>query len=236
MLHVGRCGSTVVAGLLEQTPRLTWDGEIFEPRIRARLQDPGDEPESFIRARVDLARHSYGFETKYLQSHHLGTLKMGLEDYVGLLDRIGFTHYVTLHRRNYLRRVVSGVDGRETRTWHATSDTPIQRTTVRLDPGSVPFGSRKSLLAVFTEMQEGEKSLKSVLRSRKAVHLTYEEHVKSDPRLAYRMVCELAGLSPSRQEIQLRPTNPQPISELIENYEDIEQLLRGSEYEWMLTA
>ena len=79
--------------------------------------------------------------------------------FIALTDRVGVSHYVTLHRHNYLRRVVSGAIGRERRRWHRTHAEPAPSTAVRLDPKAVPFGPRQTLLAAFEEMKTGEADL-----------------------------------------------------------------------------
>lgn len=234
MFHVGRCGSTVVARMLDEHPEITWDGEIFEPSERDRLGEPDDlEPRELIEQRRSKAPRHYGFETKYLRSHHLGALGLSLDDYVDLLGGIGFDRFAALHRRNYLRRVVSGAVGRQAGTWHRRKPGAGEPQVIGLDPQRVPFGGDQPLLDVFAELAAGEEALRRRLPAG-AVWLTYEEDIAPDPAIAYRKICELFGVEPAEVEPRLFPTNPFPLHAILANYDEIAGLLAGTEYEWML--
>ncbi len=235
MLHVGRCGSTVVGRMLDEHPDIDWDREIFEPHRRAELGVPGNlAPEPLIRQRKGQTPLHYGFETKYLQSHHLGRLGLSLPDYISMLGDLGFDRFVALHRRNYLRRVVSGAVGRASGTWHRSqgSATPVS---IRLDPARVPFGRPKRLLDVFHELTAGERALHALLPEDGTLWLTYEDDIARDPSVAYRRICDLFDVTPIDSEPALSPTNPFPLTEILENYDEIAELLTGTEYAWMLT-
>ncbi|MEN8240250.1 MAG: hypothetical protein ABFR53_13740, partial [Actinomycetota bacterium] len=195
MLHVGRCGSTVVGRMLSDHPDVFWDREIFEPHRRTELDEPVDlPPNQLIRHRQAQTPLHYGFETKYLQSHHLGRLGLTLPDYISILQGLGFNRFVALHRRNYLRRVVSGAIGRASGTWHRTRGSATTSASITLDPHKVPFGPRKPLLDVFAELSEGERALRELLPPSDTLWLTYEDDIERDPSIAYRRVCGLFGV------------------------------------------
>lgn len=234
MLHVGRCGSTVVAEMLGRHPSISWDGEVFEPKVRAKIGYEDVPPVAFLRDRIARAPEIYGFEIKYLPSHHQRVLGLDLEGILQLTDSVGVSLYVTLHRRNYLRRVVSGVIGRERRRWHRTSDQPTPDTKVRVDLGAVPFGPRQPLLEVLEEMKKGEADLKSALLDRAALHLTYEDDVAIDPVKAYTSVCEFIGITPEDVRPALGRTGTDRLESMVTNYDEIVEALSGTEYAWML--
>lgn len=234
MLHVGRCGSTVVCRMLGAHPEITWDHEIFEPRIRDSLPEPADlAPRELIARRRRGRPGHYGFETKYLQSHHLGRIGMTLEDYIEMLADLGFG-FVALHRQNYLRRVVSGAVGRESGTWHTKDPNAPELRAITLDPSAVPFGPPQPLLEVFRELAEGEQALRLHLPA-EALWLTYEADIAPDPKVAYRKICQQYGVTPTDAEPSLYPTNPFPLAEVVTNFDEVAELLGGTEYEWMLT-
>lgn len=236
MLHVGRCGSTVVGRMLDEHPLIQWDGEVFEPSQRATLEIADDlSPSELVRLRKTQALTHYGFETKYLQAHHLGTLGMTVREYVGMLRNLGFDRFVALHRRNYLRRAVSGAIGRSTGEWHRSEPTATGPTPITLDPLQVPFGEQRTLLDVFKELSDGEEQLRESLARDTNLWLTYEDDIAQDPRIAYRKLCDLFGVIPTRSTPALYATNPFPLHELLANYAEIAELLAGTEYEWMLT-
>lgn len=236
MLHVGRCGSTVVANLLDAHPSIHWDREIFEPWRRARLDIPeGTTAADVIRLRYEVTPLLYGFETKYLQAHHVGALGITTQDYLELLADLGFKRFVTLHRRNYLRRVVSGAVARQTGEWHRTSSEASGPTPISLDPSSVPFGSNKPLLDVFAELERGEDLLARLLPSDETIRLWYEDDIADNPRIAYSKITRLFGVDPVEMQPNLFRSNPFPLADLLTNLEEITTLLNGTRYEWMLS-
>lgn len=236
MIHVGRCGSTVVAELLKQHSRITWDGELFEPVIREKLQERDLDPAGLLKARVEHAPDVYGFEMKYLPSHHQRILGMSLDDLVGLAELADVSHYLTLHRRNLLRRVVSGAMGRDRKRWHRKGDEEQPATTIHMDLESIPFGPRKPLLKIFEELETGEVDLRARLATKPTLDLTYEEDIESDPMAAYNSICEFTDLEAESVETTLRPTGDRPLSSMVENYDELDALLTGTSYEWMLTG
>jgi hypothetical protein len=234
MLHVGRCGSTVVAEMLDRHPSISWDGEVFEPKVRAKIGFEDVPPREFLLRKIAEAPAIYGFEIKYLPSHHQRLLGLDLDGLFDLTDSVGVTHYVTLHRHNYLRRVVSGVIGRERRRWHRPLGQPRPDTKVRVDPVAVPFGPRQPLLDVFEEMKQGEVDLRSALSDRTALHLTYEDDVAVDPVKAYAAVCDFIGVMPEDVRARLDRTGTDELGSIVSNYDEIVGVLSGTEYAWML--
>lgn len=220
--------------MLGRHPSISWDGEVFEPKVRAKIGYEDVPPVAFLRDRIARAPEIYGFEIKYLPSHHQRVLGLDLEGILQLTDSVGVSLYVTLHRRNYLRRVVSGVIGRERRRWHRTSDQPTPDTKVRVDLGAVPFGPRQPLLEVLEEMKKGEADLKSALLDRAALHLTYEDDVAIDPVKAYTSVCEFIGITPEDVRPALGRTGTDRLESMVTNYDEIVEALSGTEYAWML--
>jgi hypothetical protein len=49
-------------------------------------------------------------------------------------------------------------------------------------------------------------------------------------------VREFLALPMHTPQVNYAKTNPFPFNELVTNFEELEQHLRGTEYEWMLTA
>jgi hypothetical protein len=232
MLHPGRCGSTVLGVMLGDRPDVAWAGEIFHP---SRFGDASPAPEA-ITARVRGVRDAHAgtgcvFAVKYLWSHDRGRLGVPLPELVDLLDGAGVTHYVALHRRNYLRRVVSGAVGRVKKSYHQRADAgPPELITLRLDPQEVPFGPPQPLLEVFGELEDGERELQAVLAGRRALWLTYEDDIEDDPATAYRDVCRFLGLAEHDVDARYRRTTPFPLDTVVENYEEIRRLLADGPY------
>jgi hypothetical protein len=221
--------------MLDEHPDITWDGEIFEPSHRSELGEPaGLVPAELIARRKARAPRHYGFETKYLASHHLGALGISLPDYVSMLEGLGFHHFVALHRRNYLRRVVSGAVGRAAGAWHRSRPGVGEPVVITLDPQHVPFGGEQPLLDVFAELAAGEELLHRLLPE-SALWLTYEDDIAVDPGVAYRRICELIGVEPAPVAPKLFPTNPFRLRDMLANYDEIAAELSRTSYEWMLS-
>jgi hypothetical protein len=102
MFHQGRCGSTVLARLLDGHPRLTAFGEIFEtPYQCGRLPAPTG---TMLRAkRVQAVPGRAIAEAKFFECQHLSLLGLGIEDFAGLVPASGYRRFIVLDRRNYLK-------------------------------------------------------------------------------------------------------------------------------------
>jgi LPS sulfotransferase NodH len=242
MLHFGRCGSTVLGNLLNQDPRIFWDGEIYERMIRKeRLLELflTADPIKFLRMRmVRGERHFYGFATKFLQQQQLrsGVINMSLPDYVEQLKSIGFDHFIILKRNNYLRKVVSGIVGREAKQWHQSYRVKPALTKVKLDLENIPVGKeKKSLFTWFEEFDESYRMLEELLDDQKILRLTYENDIKTDPVLSYQRVCNFLGIDHRKVSVRFNRTNPFHLPEIIINYKEVENAITGSPYEWMLS-
>lgn len=172
---------------------------------------------------------------KYLWSHHLRVLGVDLDDLVDALERGGTERWVLLHRRNYLRRVVSGAVGRERGSYHQRrADGPAELVQVTLDLDDVPFGPGAPLLDVFDELARGERELGELLAGRDTLWLTYEDDIEQDPRRAYERACEFLGLPVQDVDVRLRRTTPFPLSAVVSNLDEVRRALDGTRYAWML--
>jgi LPS sulfotransferase NodH len=241
MFHAGRSGSTVLGDLLGQHPRVFWDSEIFQTSSerwlsRQMRQDPGRSRKAMdhLRDHMRLAgRRFYGVETKLI---HLKWVGLGPEEYLDAIRRLGFSHYVILERRNRLRALVSGLVGRTTGTWHSTEqtgDSPA-RTRIRIDLEKVGIKNGLQTLPEFFDRQQATfAALRRGLEGKPLLSLVYEDDIQKDPTAAYGRVTRFLGLDPAPVKVNLRRTNPFPLSELVENFDKVKAALRGTPYAWM---
>ena len=66
--------------------------------------------------------------------------------------------------------------------------------------------------------------------------MIYEDDIlNAGPIVAYEKVCSFLWLSPSKVQVKIGRTNPFPLEEIIENYEDIVKTLSTTKYSWMLS-
>ena len=180
----------------------------------------------------------FGFETKFLPEQQLRREWIGLplKTYLELLQELGFTHFILLRRRNYLRRAVSALAGRQTKRWQTRRRAGMP-TRVRIDPRVFPTGNiAKPLLEHFRDLDMNYHSASEALEGIPCLELEYEMHILTDPSIAYRMVLDFLGLEALTDavSIRLQRTNPFPLEDMIENYDEVVSALTDTSYEWML--
>ena len=160
---------------------------------------------------------------------------MELSDYLDLLTGLQFNKFILLHRRNYLQNTVSGEVGRKKSSWHEKLKV-VQSTSVNIDISSVKIGQRYApLLETFQYRDENYNRLKKLLSDQDVLSLTYEDDILENPIIAYNKVCEFLSVPGQDPVVPLNRTNPFAYEEMIENFDEVEAVLRGTEYEWMLT-
>ena len=239
--HLGRSGSRLLADLLKQHPKIAWEDELFSPRCLNALAERrpllARKPMRYLKFRLLMAGiRCYGFETQPTQ---IQRLKMGLEEYTDRLEKLGFSHFVLLERKNHLRRIVSMLVGRSTSVWHLKSGDIPTLTRVELDTEQLLLGrgedtKRRSLIEHLQREQESLSELKQVLGGRRLLCLTYEDDLAARPEETYRRVCDFAGLGHHQVTVRLGKTNPYELRDILTNFSDVERVLCGTSFEWML--
>lgn len=113
-----RCGTGLLATLMEQHPDILVDGEVFNKNLHRKVRSP----RLFLKARskraIPLNKKVYGFKLKY---HHL-VLHQEMSDqeaqrYILDLYEQGWK-FIYLRRNNLLRRALSGVVARARQLRH----------------------------------------------------------------------------------------------------------------------
>jgi len=236
MFHGGRSGSTVLGLMLQEHPRVFWAGEVYEEDMAAgNLPVPSDReaPIRFLRRDMRRAgRRYYGMEVKFT---HLRMLDLTAREYIERIERIGFDHFVVLHRRNGLRALVSVAIAGEDKRYHQGADAPpvLRRTTIPIETTS-PLGEKRTLIDRLTRRHDNFSHLENALNGRNVLRLTYEDDVNAGPRVGYHRICSFLGIAPGNPPIRLSRTNPFSLREIISNVDEVEQVLEGSPYRWML--
>jgi LPS sulfotransferase NodH len=244
MLHTGRCGSTVLARMLDEHPSIYWAGELFA-RMTERHPEVPPGPgalKTITRKGRRAGRHTgkrfYGFELKYLPQQHLRRefLNLRLEDCVSLLRRLRFLRFIVLHRENYLRQAISVQVGREQRRWHARTAPEKPKLIVLNLESFRPGPPRIGLLDEFRSLEENHDKLKHLLAHDQVLYLSYERDILEDPTQAYLKCCRFLGVAPASPQIALARTNPFAYDEIVLNMPAVTTLLRNTKYAWMLDA
>jgi hypothetical protein len=239
MLHAGRCGSSVLADLLDQRPDFHWAGELFEnvPPVYLRMDPEHRARERIANAMWRAPEPYFGFDSKYLPEQHLhrDLANKSVAGYVELLEELGFGHFILLGRRNHLRRAVSVAVGTKTGQWNTAGQ--VERATVRLDLANfASYGARMPLLDYFRSLDAVHDTVRAALRGRQVLELDYESDIERDPRVAYDKACAWLRLTPQPVQVRLKKINDRQLGDIVENFGDVQALLSGTPYEWMLSG
>lgn len=197
----------------------------------------GDMPEDALamleRSMGDALHRYYGVE---LKPFHFRLIGYSPEDFLRGLESLGFTHYIVLDRRNRLRKLVSSLIAHERRDrYHLprTASAQLQRVRVNTRMIDIDYES-KPLLRFLEDYDTQLDQLSALLAPKSPLRLTYEDDCRDDPGVGYRKVCEYIGMRPRRLAPSTSPTNPFPLREMVENFAELEAVLRGTAYAWML--
>jgi len=242
IFHLGRCGSAVLGQLLKQHNHIYWGSEIYSPIFSKWQKDNlgvekiGNMPKDAIKIlRNDmllaLTRH-YGFAIK---PFHFPLISYTLVSYLKHLDDLKYNKFIVLDRKNRLRKIVSSIIMHQYQIGHIGKNTLAKRKKIYINIDSVKIDfENKRLIEYLIDYDKQFEELKSKLADRNTIILTYEEDIESDPKQAYNRICEFLKLDPASVKVKFAKTNPFAVQEMIENFEDLEKVLRGTSYEWML--
>ena len=249
MFHIGRSGSTVLGDLLNQSPKILWDGEVYHSYVDwggqkaiRKGQDPSIDPVKLLQAqKIKARRRYYGFEVKF---YHLDRTSISLSDYIQQISELGVSHFIVLKRKNYLRKIVSSYVAFDKKknnlrtideSDHHSVDAKARLYQINLDVNNVTIdGSKKSLLEHLDYYQDHFQQLDAELADKKVLRLTYEDHIAEGPTKGYHQACDFLGISRHPVTVQYGKTNPFKLSEIIENFSEVENILNNTKFEWML--
>lgn len=239
MWHHGRCGSTVLGRILNQHPGIRWNGELYEDYAEAGIARPNFR-DDLKYAQLECGRKLPGFELKGLPSQHLPTLGVSLGQFLETIREYGFSHCVFLDRRNTLRKLISVqiVDQGLRKSYHMSDKETALAGRLRIDLQRVRIqGKHAPLLDMIRHIdEETEAARERVGEYFDFLPLYYEEHIEADPLVAYRKILSHLDLPHHDAQVTLKRINVRTLQELIENYREVEDLLVGTKYEWMLTS
>jgi hypothetical protein len=237
MFHSGRCGSTVIGSMLNQDDHIYWPGEIFNRFSSgyAPMEWAMYDPISLVKLKMYQTRSSYfGFEIKDIHLKMLNS-KAGVsaESLVGELMDIGFEYAIILERKNYIKQMVSAIMGSKMGFWNTTSHVnEIPNVYINVENTL----HNMSLVECLENKDAFYRNVRYALKGANynILNLSYEEHVLSNPAMAYKEICNYLDKNLCSIEVVHRKINSRNLSESINNYDEVYDLLRGGKYEWML--
>lgn len=82
MLHIGRCGSTVLGSTLNQHPAIQWENEIFVPLLHEKQagRPIPSMPEALAQVAARRTRPFQVVEVKFLDDQHPSIFGLSLEE------------------------------------------------------------------------------------------------------------------------------------------------------------
>jgi len=237
MFHIGRSGSTILADMLNQHPSIVWEGELVRdiPESKRNKIDQRQWLFQHINNEINSNSkyHAYGFEIKFF---HIRDLGMDITDFLSSLIGLGFNRIIVLERKNYLRKIVSSVIAHTSDNWHAPGQIKSNKNTILLNPENINIDDKKqSLIEFLREYDRDFTELRQLLNDINHLWLTYEDDVLPNPQLAAERCFKYLNLQNLKVDVRYGRTNPYPLSDLIVNYGQIQDLLENTPYKWMLT-
>ena len=227
MIHAGRSGSRVLGLQLQQNTNISWDHELLNKnRVARPVREFGENFNRVTYAELcsyQSTKPCYGFEIK---PKHFRELDLDPVAFIQSLQQRNFGHFIFLTRGNGLRRLISTRVKAKTQKGHYKLHQEPALTVIKLDPDKV--------LRRLKSMKHEFDTIRSAVQGQKILDVSYENHIENDPSVAYRMVCEFLEYEAEPTRIQLRKSNPFPMSTLVSNYEAIKSKLKKTEFAWML--
>ena len=246
--HEGRCGSSVLGALLNQHSQIQAANEIFSRYMPRRW---GDKPvpaiEMVLQQTVAEARKPVlNIEIKSLRAQNRSLYpELPLEHWLEQLLAHGFRRQLILHRCNALRRMVSHLMAQRSGVYVQTAIAPLkERPPLRVNTAAIQEGAETHDLvqwldiheATHREMVEALQRFCSSHALSAPLQLVYEESLEADPQVAYQQVCEWLELKPEPVTLLHRRINPEPLPQLIANWDEICRLIEPTDHAWMLAA
>lgn len=237
MLHAGRCGSTVVGMLLNQHPQINWIGEILA-KFREKFGDSSwvwEDPETMIRMRTNIHPCKIlGLEIK--RSQIINT-NMNENSVIKLFKKIGYEKFVVLRRKNYLKKKISEIVAKKIGKMNVSErvKTPKVRMPINMGRWDVhtEFVKNDTLTDHFERLDKFYEKIEEMLKKHEVLNLSYEEHVKDNPKRAAEEICNFLNLESHEMKIETEKINRKSIKESISNFGEVESFLKGTKYEWM---
>lgn len=209
-----RTGSNYLYEALNSLPSVRMYHEIFAPHYR-KATTTFKTRSSVLYNRQPTFVDSLGVKIFY---SHLST-----NEWVELLERRDF-RYLHLTRKNRLKTVISLTIAKTTDQWTNTNrQTNSIKPKVRLN--------ENHLIGQLNELASRERRFRQQFSETEILELSYEELTKNPAETLSRASNFLSLDAIDHDNIPLKKQNSEAISDLIENYEEVARLLRGTEYE-----
>jgi LPS sulfotransferase NodH len=243
MTHFGRSGSTVLGQYLDAHSKISWLSEVLSNHYihdREAYDPTAHECHAWITGAAlkrGTSSDFFGFEVKPMNFRQ--SRSCTVQEFLDEFSELPVVH-VALRRKNILRRYISIVRAARSGVYHTqTKITRDERVKFALPLDRLhdyDTDVRGDEIKTFlSDVQTEETRFFEMMRTRfpNTIHINYEDHIESDPGVAYRLVLDALGLNEESSSSRLVKTGAK-ISDDVLNYEDLVDALRDSEFEWML--
>jgi LPS sulfotransferase NodH len=238
IFHIGRCGSTVLTDMLQKQPRLRAQSEIYTSARSARAPGEPFDMAAFTRDHVgrQLASLPEGsallFEVKFLSTLDLRDFAGSIGDYLDLLVGLGIRKAVILKRENLIRRLVSTALAVARGAYQLRGDEAVDLPMITLPVNGHYLGFKGHIAEVLAliDREYAELERAAAERGFDLLHLSYEQHIETDPQVALEMVVRFLGQQPVPCTTTFRRINDRPLSEIVRNLPQVRRALQGTPY------
>jgi LPS sulfotransferase NodH len=243
ILTHGRAGSTYLQHLLSSHPLVACDDEIFNVSNTgensfysfSKHQHP---TLSYFFLRESISRSSLNLPLAYLFKEYLKKFYSKEKEKTGfrliydqllyyrpLVDWVTQEHIPIIHlqRSNPLKAIISLIKARETGVYTATSQSLVNEQKFKINPTQV--------LNQLNKLLKEKSQCQSLLRDNPMLNLTYEDLFEDQSPTIQRIMDFLGITDPLFHMPDIVKLNPEKISELLENYEEVKQALSGTRWE-----
>lgn len=246
LTHFGRSGSTVLAEMLKNHEKIFWLNEYFSLKWindRQSYNFTLDQMMKMVGAEVANVHERnpdlwVGHEIKLM--NFLQNPSCNMVDYArATADPDNYAHII-LRRRNVLKRICSVYKAAQTKIYHVKSDdAEYRKKTFRINFSNLVDYDTGEKADSFPEL-----IAKSISREEQVIsnfrnagirylELVYEDDIEGNPLQAYEKTIHALGLEYQAVRVSLSKTSGGLKAEL-ENYDELEEQMRNSEYAWML--
>lgn len=225
VLTRSRSGSTLLTRTLGDHPNVIARGEILRTYNPLPEHVEGDLVESVRRVYIPYPPRiqAVGFKLLYQQGADDRTAWQWIQDHVPDLKII---HLV---RENTLRVHVSFLIAMATDEW-VKAKRPSQMANQKPESVHLDLSEWRDSIDYMNGLRDEALSFFS---NRDLLRVTYEEMITEWDETTQR-VQQFLNVPPKTLTKKTRKQNPQPLSELITNYDEVAQSLRNTSKEWML--
>jgi hypothetical protein len=261
LLHEGRCGSTVLASLLDSHPNIVSFGEILTPG--SYLSDDFHNSPLLLKRdarEIGIALlphfitnliHDQRVKSKPCCTHILFEIKFNqigafwlnssLTELIDILESdLTNVTFIFLTRLNLLRRHISTLRCIYQDISHKDHSSAMVQLKQRLSPDLLADYSYDftelytSISALMNAMEINQRDALAVAAKRGDYRICYEQFERNPLEQGMWPICDQLGLPRIQAFSPWIKTGDMPLSDLIENFDEIRKELESTRWAWML--